>query len=105
VPEDIAFQTKPVIALARIGQALKDGVPQGAVLMDPGYGVNTALRDGITALGLTYVAGILTNTSVWAKRTGPLPPKAFRGHGRPPKRMRRDQEHRPVSVTGAEPRT
>ena len=98
VPEDIAFQTKPGIALAQIAQALKDGVPQGTVLMDAGYGVNTALRDGITALGLTYVAGILTNTSVWREGSGPLPPKAFRGRGRPPKRMRRDQEHRPISV-------
>ena len=98
VPEDIAFQTKPAIALAQIARAFEDGVPQGTVLMDAGYGVNTALRDGITALGLSYVAGILTNTSVWPEGTGPLPPKAFKCRGRPPKRMRRDKEHRPISV-------
>ena len=34
--------------------------------MDAGYGYNTELRADITALGLTYVAGILPNTTVWA---------------------------------------
>jgi SRSO17 transposase len=98
VPEDVAFQTKPEIALAQIAQALEDGIPQGTVLMDAGYGVNTALRDGVTALGLSYVAGILPQTSVWASGAGPLPPKPWRGQGRPPKLIRRDGEHQPVSV-------
>ena len=98
VPNDVAFQTKPEIALAQIAQALEDGVPQGTVLMDAGYGVNTALRDGVTALGLSYVAGILPQTSVWAPEAGPLPPKPWTGQGRPPKLMRRDKEHRPVPV-------
>src|SRR5512135_2388885 len=86
VPENIKFATKPEIALEQIAQALKDGVPQGTVLMDAGYGVNTALRDGVTALGLSYVAGILPQTSVWAPDAGPLPPKPWTGQGRPPKR-------------------
>ena len=98
VPNDVAFQTKPEIALAQIAQALEDGVPQGTVPMDAGYGVNTALRDGVTALGLSYVAGILPQTSVWAPEAGPLPPKPWTGQGRPPKLMRRDKEHRPVPV-------
>ena len=98
VPDDVAFQTKPEIALAQIAQALEDGVPQGTVLMDAGYGVNTALRDGVTALGLSYVAGILPQTSVWGLGASPLPPKPWTGHGRPPSLMRRDGEHQPVSV-------
>jgi SRSO17 transposase len=98
VPEDVTFQTKPEIALAQIVQALKDGVPPGTVLMDAGYGVNTALRDGVTALGLSYVAGILPQTSVWAPGAGPLPPKPWTGQGRPPKLIRRDGEHQPVPV-------
>jgi SRSO17 transposase len=79
-------------------QALEDGIPQGTVLMDAGYGVNTALRDGVTALGLSYVEGILPQTSVWAPGAGPLPPKPWTGQGRPPKLMRRDGEHQPGSV-------
>ena len=98
VPEDVAFQTKPAIALGQIAQALEDGVPQGVVLMDAGYGVNTALREGVTALGLSYVAGILPQTSVWMEGAGPLPPKAWTGQGRPPKLMRRDDGHQPVSA-------
>ena len=90
VPEDIAFRTKPEIALEQITKAHEDGVPPGVVLMDAGYGVNTALRDGIAALGLRYVAGILPQTSVWQKGKGPLPPKPSCGKGRPPKRLRRD---------------
>ena len=82
----------------QIAKALKDGVPPGVVLMDAGYGVNTALRDGITALGLSYAAGILPQTSVWREGEGPLPPKPFSGNGRPPKLMRRDEERQPVSA-------
>jgi SRSO17 transposase len=98
VPEDIKFRTKPEIALEQIAQARAQGVPPGVVLMDAGYGVNTALRDGVTALGLTYVAGILPQTSVWKEGEGPLPPKPFTGNGRPPKLMRRDEKHQPVSA-------
>jgi len=98
VPGDVTFQTKPEIALAQIAQALEDGVPQGTVLMDAGYGVNTALRDGVTALGLSYVAGVLPQTSVWAPGATALPPKPWTGRGRPPKLMRRDGEHQPVPV-------
>jgi SRSO17 transposase len=39
--------------------------------MDAGYGVNAALRDGVPALGLSYVAGIPPQTSVWAPEAGP----------------------------------
>jgi len=98
VPGDVTFLTKPQIALEQIAKALKDGVPPGVVLMDAGYGVNTALRDGITALGLSYAAGILPQTSVWREGEGPLPPKPFSGNGRPPKLMRRDEERQPVSA-------
>jgi len=63
--------------------------------MDAGYG---ALCDGVTALGLSYAAGILPQTSVWKEGEGPLPPKSFSGNGRPPKLMRRDEEDRPLSV-------
>jgi SRSO17 transposase len=98
VPEDLGFATKPEIALAQIEAACTAGLPRGVVLMDAGYGCNTALRAGISALELHYVAGILPNTSVWASGTGPLPPKEWSGNGRPPKLIRRDDKHRPISV-------
>jgi len=98
VPEDVCFKTKPEIALEQIEAACKAGLPLGVVLMDAGYGCNTDLRARISALGLRYVAGILPNTSVWISGTGPLPPKKRSGQGRPPKLIRRDDKHRPISV-------
>ena len=73
VPEEVGFATKPAIALDQIGQALADGVPPGVVVTDAGYGSDTDFRDGITALGLAYVAGILGTTGLWPPDAGPLP--------------------------------
>jgi SRSO17 transposase len=99
VPEEVSFKTKPEIALEQITAACEAGLPRGVVLMDAGYGNNSELRTAVTALGLTYVAGILSNTTVWAPGTGPLPPKAWApGHGRPTKRLRRDGAHQPIKV-------
>lgn len=98
VPDDVVFQTKPAIALEQIRAALTAGVPPGVVLMDAGYGVDTDLRAGIGALGLTYVAGVQSVTSVWAPGKAPLPPEPWSGRGRPPKRLRREPGHAPVSV-------
>jgi SRSO17 transposase len=64
VPATIAFQTKPEIAIEQIKAARAAGLPEGVVLMDTGYGNDTALRTDITALGLRYVAGIGASTSV-----------------------------------------
>jgi hypothetical protein len=38
--------------------------------MDAGYGVDTDLRTSITALGLSYVAGIQSHTTVWGTWQG-----------------------------------
>ena len=99
VPEDVEFKTKPEIALDQIRAALAAGLPRGVVLMDAGYGVNSELRAAISELGLQYVAGVLSTTSVWPPGVEPLPPKPYRpGLGRPTKRLRREGEHQPVSV-------
>lgn len=98
VPEEVSFKTKPEIALEQIRAACEAGLPRGVVLMDAGYGANTALREAITGLELFYVAGILPNASVWAPGTEPLAAKAWSGRGQPPKRLRRDEAHQPVSV-------
>ena len=98
VPEEIVFKTKPEIALEQVRWACEVGLPRGAVLLDAGYGNHTNLRTQISALALTYVAGILSSTSVWAPATKPLPPKRYSGRGRPAIRPRRGKGHRPVSV-------
>src|SRR5471030_2095607 len=98
VPEEIDFKTKPEIALEQLRWACEAGIARGVVLMDAGYGCNTNLRTGISALALCYVAGVLSQTSVWVSGTGPLPPKKWSGRGRQPKLIRRDDKHQPVSV-------
>src|ERR671928_138388 len=100
VPEEVAFATKPAIALGQVRRALADGVPPGVVVTDAGYGNDTDFRDGITGLGLAYVAGIPGTTGLWPPGAGPLPARPWGGRGRPPKRPRRDPEHRPLAATG-----
>src|SRR6202049_4902936 len=99
VPEEVVFKTKPEIALEQLHWACAAGLPRGVALLDAGYGNNTALRAGITALGMPYAAGICATTTVWAPGTAPLPAKRKRsGRGRPATRLRRDRKHRPLSV-------
>ncbi len=98
VPQTVGFQSKPEIALDQLRAACAAGVPRGVVLMDAGYGNHSQLRAAVSELDLTYVAGILSSTSVWAPGTAPLPPKPWSGRGRVPKRLRRDDLHRPLSV-------
>ena len=64
IPETMAFHAKPEIALEQIKAARSAALPQGVVLMDAGYGNDTSLRTEITALNMSYVAGIGPNTSV-----------------------------------------
>ena len=98
VPEDIDFKTKHEIALEQLRWACKAGLLRGVGLLDAGYGNNSELRAAITTLELTYIAGILSNTTVWAPGTGPLPARKWSGRGRPTKLLRRDARHQPVSV-------
>src|SRR6185437_350824 len=69
------------VALDQIGRALADGVPPGAVVTDAGYGNDTDFRDGVTGLGLAYVAGILGTTGLWPPGAGPLPAAPRGGKG------------------------
>src|ERR687886_18724 len=98
VPEEVAFETKTAIALGQLRQACGEGVPVGTVLGDAAYGDETDFRVGVAALGLRYVLGIRPGTSVWPPGQAPLPPGPWSGRGRPPTRLRRSPEHRPVSV-------
>src|SRR6476659_768852 len=78
VPEEVEFQTKPQIALEQLRWAQQAGLPRGVALLDAGYGNNTALRGGITALGMPYAAGSCATTTGWAPGTAPLPAKKRR---------------------------
>jgi len=96
VPDDVAFQTKPQIALDQLRAALAAGIEAEVALLDAGYGTDTDFRDGITEIGLPYVVGIASSTSLWPPGEVPLPPKKW--GGRPTSLIRRDAKHRPVSA-------
>jgi SRSO17 transposase len=98
IPKDVAFQTKPQIALAQIQRAVEDGVTQGVVLADEVYGSNREFRDGITELQLDYALAVRSTTTVWALERQPLPPKPWKGKGPRPTRMRRDETHQPITM-------
>ncbi len=90
IPPDTVFKTKPEIALDLIRAAQAAGISPGAVLVDAGYGNDSKFRDGVTALGLSYVAGIQTNLLLW-KVDAALPPRGRRG-GKPSHAALREQQ-------------
>ena len=75
-----------------------EGVPEGVVLADAGYGINTAFRTALTRMGLSYVVGVQSSVRLWPPGAGPLPPEAWSGQGRPPTLMRRDAQNQPQSA-------
>jgi SRSO17 transposase len=98
VPEDVIFKTKPQIALDQIRWACAAGIPRADVIADAGYGANSQFRAGITALGLRYVVGVTSTTSVWGPGASDLPSSEYSGRGRPQTRPVRDERHKPISV-------
>jgi SRSO17 transposase len=98
IPDDIAFATKPQIALAQVRQALDAGIPRGIFIGDAGYGNNTDLRDRLTQWNVPYAVTVQGTTNVWRPGSSPLPPKPWIGFGRKPKSLRRDPDHHPISV-------
>jgi SRSO17 transposase len=96
VPPDVEFQTKGTIALTQIDELLAEEIPMAPVVADAGYGASTAFREALTERGFSYVVGILPDTSLWAPGEEPLPPRPWKGQGRPPKLLRRTPERRPV---------
>ncbi len=98
VPDEIAFDIKPAIALKQIRAAVAVDIPRAPVLADAAYGTDTKFREGITELELLYVVGIQSTVTVWKPGEGPLPKPVWKGTGRPPKLLPRSQKHPPVSV-------
>jgi SRSO17 transposase len=98
IPESIAFQTKPQIALQQIRQAVKDEVTRAPVLADAAYGNDAGFRAALEELKLSYVVGVQSSTTAWPPGTGPLKAKRWSGQGRPPSRLRRDAQHAPLSL-------
>jgi len=99
VPEEVEFATKPALAMRQIEAALAAGYPPGVVLADAAYGDETAWRERLAELDLTYAVGIRPATTVWWGDYQPLAdsPSSLRPR-RPRTRLQRDAEHQPIAV-------
>lgn len=97
VPKEIVFRTKGEIARRQIEAALAKGVPYGVVLADAAYGDDSAFRDALQEWGLDYAVAVRETTGVWWGEHQPAPMPA-QSRGRARTRLKRDAEHRPISV-------
>ncbi|WP_414115065.1 transposase [Corallococcus macrosporus] len=52
IPAEVAFQTKPQLALRMIERAVEDGAAPGVLLADSTYGDSNNFRARLRALGL-----------------------------------------------------
>jgi SRSO17 transposase len=98
VPQEISFQTKPDIALAQIRSLVNEDVPRGVVLADAAYGDDSQFREGLVSLDLSYAVGIKSATTLWPPGIVPLPPRPKGKMGRPPRLLRRDKQHQPLTA-------
>jgi SRSO17 transposase len=99
VPEDVVFQSKTDIALDQIKAAMAQGIPQGVVLADAGYGGGADFRKGVSELGLTYSVAIRPITNVWRPGEAPLPRPRKQRRGPWPKGQKiPEHAHQPVQV-------
>jgi SRSO17 transposase len=98
VPQEISFQTKPDIALAQIRSLVNEDVPRGVVLADAAYGDDSEFREGLVSLDLSYAVGIKSTTTLWPPGIVPLPPRPKGKMGRPPRLLRRDKQHQPLTA-------
>jgi SRSO17 transposase len=98
IPKEVAFQTKPQIALEQVQKAVEQGIPVAPVLADAAYGNDSQFREGLRGMGLEYVVGVQKSTTVWTSGTAPLPARRWKRIGRPPTLLRRDKQHQPVAL-------
>ncbi|WP_352920420.1 transposase [Mesorhizobium sp. M0960] len=79
-------------------RADRGGVAPGVVVADAGYGANGGFRAGLSELGLTCIVGVQLTLSVRHPGESPLRPKPWSGRGRPPSRVGRTDDHKPISA-------
>jgi SRSO17 transposase len=100
IPDDIAFATKQQISFDQIRNAVAAGIAPGVVVADAAYGNDTAFRERLTALGVSYAVSIQESTTVW--RPGEAPVAAQDRHGKrgpAATRLTRTADQRPISAS------
>ena len=83
IPDEVVFQTKPMLAAGLIEQAASWDVPACPVLGDQAYGDNTALRTRLDDAHIEYVLSVGPHTGVFRSDTSFTVPTPRPGRGRP----------------------
>jgi SRSO17 transposase len=87
LPEALAHQTKPEIALDMLKNALERGaLPSQWVAADALYGDSPAFRDGIAVLEKWFFVEVRCNTRLWLEKPEVWGPP-WKGRGRKPTRL------------------
>jgi len=88
VPDEVAFQTKPDLALSLVQQTVERGhLPFQWVAADALYGDTPAFLDGVAALGKWYFVEVACSTQVWWRHPE-VAVKEWSGRGRRPTKVR-----------------
>jgi SRSO17 transposase len=82
VPEEVVFRTKPALALAQIGHAIRNGIRGAAWTFDEFYGRGQEFLDGRRELGQNFVGEIPCEATGWRQEPQVLQPPGPRR--RPP---------------------
>jgi SRSO17 transposase len=99
IPADLAFKTKPELAVDLVRDVLtRKVVPARWLAADALYGDSPAFRDAIAALGLWYFTDVACSTLIWRRHPALIVPP-WSGKGRKPTKMRlKTASNRPYRV-------
>ena len=98
IPPEVAFQTKPELALGLIEAARTWEVPHVPVLGDQAYGDSSMLRTLLDERAVTYIFSVAANTGVFDAETVFAVAKHRSGPGRPPSALTPDRPHEGVEA-------
>lgn len=83
IPDDVVYRPKWKIALEMLGRSTANGMKFKWLTADEEYGRCSMFRQGVEALGMTYVVEIPCDTMGWTKMPRVIAPPPYTGRGRP----------------------